>query len=191
MAERTGSAAGIGGCDACDGCGAWGASRRDFLRAGALALALLGGSRLPLAAATRGTVLRFAAGRPRDDGTVTYEIPDADGATIDRGNQMILVRWEDRVYAFALSCPHQRTALRWEEDDRRFQCPKHHSKYQPDGTFISGRATRGMDRYPIRLEQGKIVVDTGSLYHNDEDSAGWDAAAVDLTAAPGDPGGRT
>ena len=56
------------------------------------------------------------------------------------------MRFQGVVYAFNLSCPHQNTALKWQPDDQRFQCPKHKSRYQPDGTFISGRATRGMDR---------------------------------------------
>ena len=62
--------------------------------------------------------------------------------------------------------------------ENRFQCPKHKSRYQPDGTFISGRATRGMDRFAVRQEKGEIVVDTTRVYHEDEDRAGWTAAAM-------------
>jgi Rieske Fe-S protein len=78
---------------------------------------------------------------------------------IDKANQVILVRWQNAVYAFALSCPHQNQALRWDAKETRFQCPKHKSKYQPDGTFISGRATRAMDRYAVRHEGDTIVVE--------------------------------
>ena len=28
------------------------------------------------------------------------------------------------------------TALKWAPRDAQFQCPKHHSKYRPDGSFI-------------------------------------------------------
>jgi Rieske Fe-S protein len=110
--------------------------------------------------------------------TVSYPIPAADGAQIDRKNQVILVRWQGTAYAFALSCPHQNTALRWIEKDGRFQCPKHKSRYTPDGTFISGRATRGMDRYSVRLESGQLVVDVGALHEQDKDPRGWTAATA-------------
>ncbi len=82
------------------------------------------------------------------------------------------------MYAFALSCPHQNTALKWLKDEGRFQCPKHKSKYEPDGTFIEGRATRGMDRYVVRRDGAKVVVDLGKLIEQDKDGAGWSAAQV-------------
>lgn len=109
---------------------------------------------------------------------LTYPIPAADGATIDRDNEVILVRWQGELYAFALSCPHQNTALRWLGNDGRFQCPKHKSKYQPDGTFISGRATRNMDRFAIRKDGKNVIVNVGKLYASDKQQAAWSEARV-------------
>jgi nitrite reductase/ring-hydroxylating ferredoxin subunit len=111
---------------------------------------------------------------------VSYPVPGEDGVSIDRGNEIVLVRWEGAVYAFALSCPHQRTMLRWIEKEHRFQCPKHKSKYEPDGAFISGRATRGMDRYPLSRERDSIHVTTSASIHEDEDAAAWAKAVVHL-----------
>jgi len=93
---------------------------------------------------------------------------------------VIVVRYQNVVYAFVLWCPHQRTALRWYDDMQRFECPKHHSKYQPTGIFIEGRATRGMDRYALRKSGDTIVVDLATAYQQDKDLAGWDAAVVKL-----------
>ena len=104
----------------------------------------------------------------------------ADGATIDKQEQVILVRFQGVIYAFNLSCPHQNTALKWLAADQRFQCPKHKSKYQPDGTFISGRATRGMDRLAIRREGETVVVNVDLMFEQDKDPAGWTAAKVTL-----------
>lgn len=155
-------------------------SRREFVRdvftlaAGTLAVSSLVSSQamaLPLS-----MLAEFKA-----DGTEhSYPLPAQDGASIDRDNQVILVRYQSHVYAFALSCPHQNTALRWIEADGRFQCPKHHSKYQPDGVFISGRATRGMDRYEVRREGNAVVVNLDKLLKDDTDHAGWLAAAIQL-----------
>jgi len=109
-----------------------------------------------------------------------YPIPTADGATVDRDNQVILVRWQNAAYAFALSCPHQNTALRWEAENGQFQCPKHHSIYQPDGTFVKGRATRNMDRLAIRRDGEALVVDVDAMFSSADDLAGWAAAMIHL-----------
>jgi Rieske Fe-S protein len=109
---------------------------------------------------------------------VSYPIPAADGAQIDHDNDVIMVRWQSHLYAFNLSCPHQNTALKWLPDDGRFQCPKHKSRYQPDGTFISGRATRGMDRFAITRQGDTVVVDLNRLFEEDKDKAGWDGATL-------------
>ncbi|HEY7878829.1 MAG TPA: Rieske 2Fe-2S domain-containing protein [Gemmatimonadaceae bacterium] len=156
--------------------------RRRFFRDAALALA----GTLVALGATRRVALALPVelihpGR-RTDHTVTYPVPTADGAQIDRDNQVIIVRWQNVGYAFNLSCPHQNTALRWDDADRRFQCPKHHSKYQPDGTFISGRATRSMDRLGIRLESTSLIVDLDQFYRQDKEPEQWKSAFVTLTA---------
>ncbi|HXV17374.1 MAG TPA: Rieske (2Fe-2S) protein, partial [Gemmatimonadaceae bacterium] len=113
--------------------------------------------------------------------TKTYALPAADGADIDKDEGVILVRWQGNVYAFNLSCPHQRTALRWNEQDKQFQCPKHHSKYDPKGTFITGRATRSMDRLAITRQGANVVVDIDTMYKEDEDTAQWNSAFVKLS----------
>ncbi len=112
--------------------------------------------------------------------TVEYAIPIADGALIDRDNDVIVMRWQQVVYAFSLACPHQNTALRWRPEQGRFQCPKHQSRYQPDGTFISGRATRGMDRFMVFRKEESVVVDLNKLYSQKDEPAAWGAAMLRL-----------
>lgn len=153
--------------DHCPGC-APADDRRRFI-AGALTFAFL--AALPVRLA-RALTVRGAEHR--------YPIPAADGVSIDADQQVILVRWEGKMYAFNLACPHQNTALRWQADQQRFQCPKHKSRYQPDGEFISGRATRGMDRLGIRRDGDAVVVDLDRMFKEDEDRAGWEGAVVTL-----------
>jgi len=107
-----------------------------------------------------------------------YPFPASEGVTIDRKQQVIVVRTQAQVYAFNLSCPHENTALKWLPKDNRFQCPKHESKYQPNGTFTSGRATRNMDRLAIRRDGNDLYVDLSHIIKSDTDSAGWAAAAI-------------
>ena len=159
------------------------ASRREFLRGAAVAVAgiaaTLGFARTA-SALPEHFQIRATRALSRIGDQLSYPIPSADGAQIDRDQQVILVRWQNAVFAFNLSCPHQHTALRWDDADHRFQCPKHHSQYQPDGEFISGRATRGMDRFSVTRDGAKIVVNVNAMYKQDEDPAGWNAAVIKL-----------
>ena len=109
-----------------------------------------------------------------------YPIPAGDGVTIDKVTQVIVVRYQSRAYAFNLACPHQNQMLRWLPKEGRFQCPKHESRYQPNGTFIDGRATRNMDRLAIRVDGGSLVVDVDKMFQSDKDPGGWTAAAVTI-----------
>jgi nitrite reductase/ring-hydroxylating ferredoxin subunit len=160
----------------CEGCPLV-PGRREFLRSvSALALGVISLG-IPIRSATAKVLASAVAGRKQ----LSYAVPAADGADIDRGNEVILVRYKNEVFAFNLSCPHQNTALRWNETDMRFQCPKHHSQYQPDGQFITGRATRNMDRLAIRRDAANnIIVDPDTLYRSDDDAAPWLAAVVKL-----------
>jgi nitrite reductase/ring-hydroxylating ferredoxin subunit len=109
---------------------------------------------------------------------LTYPIPSGDGTTIDRQAQVILVRQQQSIYAFNLSCPHQNAAVRWVADGQRFQCSRHDSRYLSDGTHTSGRATRNMDRFPVHRDGTNIRVDVSRLIRSDQDPAGWAGAFV-------------
>ena len=177
------SEADCSGCTLHDALGAPAAiQRREFLRAGALALAsigLLGGASRPaeaMAVIGDARVLPSRSGDRHEE--KRYAIPAADGVSIDKDNSVIIARSAGRIYAFSLACPHQNTALRWEADDRQFACPKHKSHYKADGTFIEGRATRDMDRLAVRKDGQALVVDIDMLYQQDLNLAQWTAAYV-------------
>lgn len=168
--------------DPCAACGL-GTGRRDFLAHLAVTVAgalMASGVPATLAAQMRPTFTRSLGGAAADP---TYPIPATDGVQIDTDNQVILVRWQGFVYGFNLSCPHQHAALRWHESDSRFECPKHHSKYQPDGTYISGRATRDMDRFSLSRNGNTIVVHVDLMHKSDADPAAWRAATITVAAA--------
>jgi len=159
------------------GCGG---SRREAVRAiSAAAVATLVG--VPLAADGPATVpVRDGNGSAESASERSYPLAATDGVTIDKEAQVILVRFQGKAYAFNLACPHENTALRWRAQDGRFQCPRHESKYLPDGTFISGRATRHMDRLGIRLAGDRLVVDVSRYFRSDAQPTEWAAAAVAL-----------
>jgi Rieske Fe-S protein len=121
-----------------------------------------------------------AGGTQSGPSEYSYPLPAADGVTIDRDAQLILVRFQQRVYVFNLACPHENTALRWKPRDGRFQCPRHESQYQPDGTFITGRATRNMDRFAVARAGSLVRVDLNRLFRSDQQAPEWAAAAVEV-----------
>ena len=157
--------------DCADACGT---DRRGFLRDGLLAVAALtaiAGDAAPLHAMTRAVATGLIAG-----GTVSYDIPATDGATIDRANRVILIRYQGMVYAADMECPHKGTMVQWQPAEARFFCPKHKSTFRPEGTRIQGKSPRSLDRYAVRLEGGKVVVDTARAI--DGDTPGWAQAGV-------------
>lgn len=154
-------------------------SRRDFLRDSAFGVAAVMAT-FGLARSASAMPVSMIKAVARGKTGVTYAIPATDSVQIDRDNEVILARFQNAVYAFNLSCPHQRTALRWNDQDKQFQCPKHHSKYDPKGDFISGRATRGMDRLAIARQGANVVVDVDTMYKEDEDTQQWNSALVKL-----------
>jgi Rieske Fe-S protein len=98
--------------------------------------------------------------------------------SIDSANEVILCRSNGDIFAFALSCPHQNTALKAMPKNAGFQCSRHKSKYLPNGTFVSGRATRNMDRLQIARDGVQIVVDPDIAFESDVAPAKWAAAFV-------------
>ena len=150
--------------------------RRTFLRATALGVlgALAGEALLPTLASAVGTVTSASAGKLE----LRYALPPADGVAVDEGNEVILVRWQGRAYAFSAKCPHRGARLEWRSAEGRVFCPKHKARFRPDGAHDSGRQSRDLDRYDVRREGTSLVIRLDMLRRADTDPAGWAAAMV-------------
>ena len=157
-------------CASCEGRGV-GSSRRAFLELAVCAT--ISAAALGLSATDADALaVGFAEGTPAG-AERRYPVPVADGVTIDRTNQVIVVRYQGHLYGFNLACPHQNQMLRWLPKESRFQCPKHESKYQPTGVFMNGRATRNMDRLAVRVEGSELLVNVDKMFKSDQDPSGW------------------
>jgi len=153
----------------CEGCPL--VPRRDFLRdAGLFAAGIL------IAPIT------FVKAQDVSKEEKSYPIPAKDGTQIDKDNDTIITRWQGKVFVYGLACPHQNTALKWYDKDNQFECPKHHSRFTPDGVYVkdSGRATRGLDRFAVRKDGNNVVANLDKLYQEDENEAEWKAAFITL-----------
>jgi Rieske Fe-S protein len=164
--------------DSCNGCAVL--ARRDFLRtAGVMAAStLMALGATPAIASAAPMEFISARGGSREE--KTYPLPAKDGTQIDKDNDAMITRWQGKVFVYGLACPHQNTALRWYDKEAQFECPKHHSRFTPDGIYVkdSGRATRGLDRYAVRKDGNNVVVNLDKLYQEDEDEASWKTAFI-------------
>jgi nitrite reductase/ring-hydroxylating ferredoxin subunit len=160
-----------------DGCGVGCSSRRAFLsQISGVALAALAGSTVFAADAVY--PVTEVDGVEISPSVKSFPIPAADGVSIDKGSGVILVRYQGKVIAFNLACPHENTALRWKQGNGKFECPKHNSRYTPEGKFIDGRATRNMDRLPVKRDGNNVIVDLSDMIKSDRKPAEWAAAAI-------------
>lgn len=165
--------------DKCSECPVANASRRVFLRdvaaavIGSLAIAAAASPAAALTASVTEVRPVSGAGRRR-----IYEIPKTDSVAVDEANEVIIARWQNRVYAFSLKCPHRGSRLEWRASEQRVYCPKHKARFQPDGAHASGRASRDLDRYGVTRDAASLVVELDVVFRADREAAAWRAAVV-------------
>jgi cytochrome b6-f complex iron-sulfur subunit len=70
---------------------------------------------------------------------------------------------EGKVVALFQKCPHLGCRVPFCDSSGRFECPCHGSVYNIRGEYIQGPAPRGMDRFLIKVQGEKVVVDTAEV----------------------------
>ena len=152
--------------------------RRALLRKAALtAAAALVGLGAARSAAFASTV-RTISPDDRRGTERSYRIPTAESVYVDSGSEVILARWQNRLYAFSLACPHRGATLEWRPGESRVFCPRHKARFRTDGAHDSGRASRDLDRFDIHRIGDSVVVNLAALRRADTDAAAWAAASV-------------
>jgi cytochrome b6-f complex iron-sulfur subunit len=69
--------------------------------------------------------------------------------------------------ALSRRCPHLGCTLPWVAEEKQFLCPCHSSAFDIRGDLIRSPAPRGMDLYPVTIENAVVSVDTGRLMRRD------------------------
>lgn len=131
-------------------------TRLQYTRRTLLALFRRAGTVL-LALACVWPVLRFATWRGAK--TVTVRFPSEDLADHAYREGVYLIRSEAGYQALSARCTHLCCIVGWDAARNRFVCPCHRSEYDAHGHRLSGRATRDLDRLPVReLPDGGLEV---------------------------------
>ncbi len=60
-------------------------------------------------------------------------------------------------------CVHLGCRVPFNVGPQRFQCPCHGSNYTFWGEYILGPAPRGLDRFPLRIQDGRVLVNTAQV----------------------------
>ena len=55
-------------------------------------------------------------------------------------------------------CPHEGCEVSWDAGQKSFLCPCHDSRFGADGVALTGPATRGLDEFPARVENGVLEI---------------------------------
>lgn len=65
--------------------------------------------------------------------------------------------------AFAVNCSHLGCPVRWMPDANLFMCPCHGGVYYNDGRVAAGPPPRPLTRYPVRILNGEVQLQTRPL----------------------------
>ena len=84
---------------------------------------------------------------PDDDPTGEY-------AELTDGSPLMAIYWV---------CVHLGCQVPFCDTSQWFECACHGSAYNRWGEFRDGPAPRGLDRFPVYVEEGELMVDTGQL----------------------------
>jgi len=84
-----------------------------------------------------------------------------------------LVRLEDGGFlALYRKCTHLGCAVPWDPARGQFVCPCHASAFEADGEVLNAPAPRPLDRFPVIIENGVVMVDTGTTIQRDRPKPG-------------------
>ena len=75
----------------------------------------------------------------------------------------VLAGYEAGLVALYQRCTHLGCRVPWCMTSQWFECPCHGSRYNRVGEKKGGPAPRGLDRFPVRVRDGVVTVDTSSI----------------------------
>ena len=88
---------------------------------------------------------------------------EAGTVTAFREGEFYLARLKDGGFlALHRKCTHLGCTVPWVPDEQRFACPCHASAFDIRGDVLNAPAPRALDLFPVRIENGIVIVDTST-----------------------------
>ena len=87
-------------------------------------------------------------------------VPVRDGfftTLVELGAVWLRRTTDGKVVALSGTCPHLGCGL-GPDPKGGFACPCHESHFGPDGGYVKGPSPRAMDPLPVRVEEGRVLV---------------------------------
>jgi menaquinol-cytochrome c reductase iron-sulfur subunit len=69
----------------------------------------------------------------------------------------------DTFIAFSINCTHLGCPVRWLPKANLFMCPCHGGVYYEDGTVAAGPPPLPLPRYPVRVKDGDVQIQTAPI----------------------------
>jgi menaquinol-cytochrome c reductase iron-sulfur subunit len=69
-----------------------------------------------------------------------------------------LRRETNEVTVYSPICTHLGCGFRWDGAEKKFKCPCHGSMFDTEGKVVGGPAPRPLDRLPVKIENGRLMV---------------------------------
>jgi cytochrome b6-f complex iron-sulfur subunit len=67
------------------------------------------------------------------------------------------------VAAFSAVCTHLGCIVQWQKEDQQFHCPCHGGIFAANGEVLKGPPPRPLNRLPISIHNGSIIIGTEGL----------------------------
>lgn len=78
---------------------------------------------------------------------------------IPQGGFYLVCQEDGSFLALSKTCTHLGCTVPWNEEKQQFTCPCHGSTFDSKGLVMAAPATRPLDYYPLKIENGQIWVD--------------------------------
>lgn len=87
-----------------------------------------------------------------------WDIPAGSVLPYRSGRLYICHLKDGGFLAVSIKCTHLGCSVEWDEKKKEFLCPCHHSMFSLNGEVINPPATRALNIYPLKIEEGVIKV---------------------------------
>lgn len=88
--------------------------------------------------------------------------PEGEVRYLSEG-RFYVTRIDGELIALYQKCPHLGCRVPYCETSGQFECPCHGSIFTRKGEYLAGPSPRGMDQFPLTVEDRTVVVNTGEV----------------------------